>query len=509
MSEFRHAKPLIKPRTGREHHEEVRESTTSDALSSVDLETNKRVLQGVFQNCSDVVFRSLVADEKVISVVVYVDGLVDTKLLDEFVIKPLLSNADLHGTSDSKSIGQVLDQLISVAQTKLFTCMEDVEAAIVKGSAAVLADGRSEILLAELPGFERRSVEEPKTESSIRGPRDGFTETLRTNTTLIRRKIANSRLKIESFTIGDLTHTDVALTYMEGLVVNTVLEDVRERLRGVTLDSVMESAYIEEFIQDTPLSPFPQIQNTERADTVAAALLEGKVAILVDGTPFVLILPVTFWNGLQSADDHYQRWDFVITRKLIRYIMIFISLAFPSIYVALTTFNPEMVPGSLMQSIATARENSPFPTVIETLVMEFVFEGLQEAGIRMPSQLGGIVSIVGALVIGEAAVRADLISAPIIVVVALTGIASYIVPRYSFGVPFRVLRFGLIVISGAFGVYGLAIGLIAILIHLVTLESFGVPYFAPVAPLVFRQLRDVVVRTPRWGRRSFSPKHRR
>ncbi|QSO54277.1 spore germination protein [Alicyclobacillus curvatus] len=470
----------------------------NDPLSA-NVAKNEQILRDILGNCSDVVFRSIQVPGQPRILIVYVDGMVDTKVLEENVIKPWIVSELPDSFSNRRKPGKMLEQqLVAVAQTQTVTTVKMVIDSVLKANVAILAEGEDHALSATLTGFEKRAVEQPKTETSVRGPKDSFTESLRTNTVLLRRRIANPRLKIESFTIGELTHTDCAMAYLDGLAVDSVIQQVREKIRHMKQKGVIDSAYITESIEPVPLSPFPQIGDTERPDVTVAHLLEGKVAILVDGTPFALILPISFWAGLQSPDDYYERFSYVIARRFVRYVMVMTSLTLPAVYVAVTTYNPDMLPGSLMQSIATAREAAPFPTVIETACGEFVFEGLQEAGLRMPSQLGPIVSIIGALVIGEAAVRTNLVSAPIVIVVSMTGIASFAIPRYSFGTPFRLLRFGLLLLAGTFGMYGLSVGMIAILIHVVTLESFGAPYFTPVAPLALKHLRDVLIRTPRW-----------
>jgi spore germination protein KA len=242
---------------------------------------------------------------------------------------------------------------------------------------------------------------------------------------------------------------------------------------------------------------------TERPDVVVAGLLEGKVAILCNGSSCALIVPMTLWEGLQAPDDYYERFLFVSLIRWVRYIFAFFSVLFPSFYIALTNFHPEMIPQKLMLTIATLRERSPFPTVIEVFMMEFMFEGLREAGIRLPKQIGPLVSIVGALVIGEAAVRAGIVSAPIVIVVSAAGISSFIIPRYRFGYALRILRFPLLMLSGIFGLYGLAIGIIAILIHLIQLSPFGTPYLTPVAPEMARRLKGVLIRRPR--KRAINP----
>lgn len=250
------------------------------------------------------------------------------------------------------------------------------------------------------------------------------------------------------------------------------------------------------------------MMNTERPDIVTASLLEGKVALITSGTPFVLVLPITFWSGLQSADDYFERFVFVILIRMIRYIMAFIAFALPSIYVALSTFHSEMVPMNLMIGISTARESSPFPTVIEMFLMMVVFDGLQEAGVHLPNQLGPIISIIGALIIGQAAVEAGIISTPIIIVISLTGVAAYTIPKYSATLPFRVIRYLLMIFSSMLGFFGFAFGVIVLMIDMVMLESFGKPYMSPIAPFDGRRIKDIVIRYPFWIKNGRNKKDR-
>jgi spore germination protein KA len=369
---------------------------------------------------------------------------------------------------------------------------------ILQGSLGILVDGKASSLIAQVQDYETRSIQEPKKEATLRGSKEGFVENIRTNTSMIRRRIIHQHLKMESYTIGKYTQTEVVLAYMQGFADENVLSEVRGKLGKIELDGVIDSAYIEEWLENSSFSIFSQIQNTERPDIVTACLLEGKVALLTNGTPFALILPITFWSGLQSADDYFERFVFVVLTRMIRYIMTFISFALPAIYVALSTFHPEMVPSYLMISIATARESSPFPTVIEVFLMMLIFDGLQEAGVHLPNQLGPVVSIIGALVIGQAAVEAGIISTPIIIVISLTGIAAYTIPRYSATLPFRIIRYLLLFITGWLGFIGFTFGIIFLLIHLVMLESFGTPYLSPVAPFDGKRIKDIIIRYPFW-----------
>jgi spore germination protein len=459
---------------------------------------NEQFLKNMFQNCSDIIFREITIHGETKLLLIYVDGMINTDIIISNVLKPLIYDGLPQGLGTIDSIVQMCGQeLFSVLQTKKLSKFGDIVEHILKGNLAILADGEDTALLSDVSKFKTRAVEEPYNEASVRGPKEGFTELLRVNTTMLRRILATPKLKIESLKIGKLTQTDIAIAYMEGIVSLTVLNEVRKRINRIQIDAILESGYIEESIEDTHLSPFPQMLVTERPDVIAAGMLKGKVGILTNGDPCALVVPTTFWEGLQAPDDYYERFLFVSLIRWVRYIFAFFSVLLPSIYIALTNFHMEMVPQKLMITIAALREMAPFPTVIEVFMMEFMFEGLREAGIRLPKQIGPLVSIVGALVIGEAAVRAGIISAPIVIVVSAAGISSFIIPRYRFGYALRMLRFPLLILSGTFGLFGLAIGIIAILIHLIHLSPFGTPYLTPVAPLITRRLKDVLMRWPR------------
>lgn len=499
IKKLRKIKPLKKAILELENPSMLPPYVQEDELGR-NLSINEEVLKKVFDNCSDIVFRPILINRQTKMLLIYIDGLVDTKIVEQVVLKPMMFEGMPNGLDRVGSIGEIIrDQLIAFSQVKTVSKVREVIEGVLKANIAVLTDGENHALVADLKGFEKRSIEEPTAEISVRGPRDGFTETLRVNTSLIRRRIRSPRLKMEPYSIGDLSQTDVAIAYIEGIAPNTVLEEVRQRIQRIQIDGVLESAFIEEFIEDLPFSPFPQVQNTERPDVVCASLLEGKVAILVDNTPFVLIVPMTFWAGTQAAEDYYERAIYTTFIRWIRFILINISLFIPSLYVAVTTYHPQLIPTSLLISIAAAREGIPFPAVVEALMMEFLFEGLREAGVRLPKPIGSAVSIVGALVIGQAAVQAGIISAPIVIIVATTGIASFTFPRYDLGTAYRILRFPMLLLAGVLGFYGVAFGVLAIMIHLTNLRSFGVPYLSPVAPQIPRGLKDVLFRSPIWS----------
>ncbi|MGZ7442729.1 spore germination protein [Paenibacillus sp. TH7-28] len=454
----------------------------------------------IFANCSDIVFRPVMIHGQNRLLLIYVDGLVNANALEQVVLKLMMPEGVPGGIENAESLGAIIEeQLVAISRIRVVHQISEIVDGILKANIAVLTDGETKAWLADLEGAEKRAIEEPSAELSVRGPRDGFTETLRINTSLIRKRIRSEKLKMESLNIGEFTRTDIVIAYIEGVVSDSVLKEVRRRIQRIEIDGVLESGYIEEFIEDAPWSPFPQIQNTERPDIVSASLLEGKVAILVDNTPFVLIVPMTFWSGLQAVEDYYERSVYTTFIRLIRYFLLNISLLLPSLFVSLSTFHQQLIPTNLLISIAAAREGVPFPTVIETLLMELMFEGLREAGIRLPKPIGSAVSIVGALVIGQAAVQAGIVSATVVIIVATTGISSFVIPRYNLGTAYRMLRFPILILAGVLGLYGVIAGIFIIAIHLLGLRSFGVPYMSPMAPQISGNLKDVFIRTPRWS----------
>ncbi|WP_436239552.1 spore germination protein [Paenibacillus sp. LjRoot153] len=475
------------------------ENVLGEAISK-SLETNESNIRHIFKNCYDIVFRQIQIFGKIQVLFVYLDGLVDTKSLDSNLLKPWMLESPPPGLEELNPVDWILEQqLVSIAKTKTTKTMDDIVQGILSASVVILSEGIDQAVIADLAGFEKRAIEEPTGETTLHGPREGFTETISVNTTLLRRKIHSPKLKMESMTVGNLSKTTIVIAYIEGIALESIIDEVRKRIGQIEIDTVLSGNFIEEFIEDHPFTLFPQVQNTERPDIVAACLAERKVAIFIDGTPFVLIVPCTLWNAFQSADDYYERFIYATLIRWLRMLLIITSTFLPSIYVAITTFHPQLLPTNFLLSITSAREGVPFPAVVEALLMEFLFEGLREAGIRMPRPVGSAVSIVGALVIGQAAVQAGIVSAPMVIVVSLTGIASLITPRYSMGMPFRMLRFPMLICSGVLGLYGVTMASVFLLIHLTNLESFGIPYLSPIAPLTKTELKDVLIRAPMWS----------
>ncbi len=462
------------------------------------LEDNEAALRELFDRCADFYIHPVYFQQSEPGLVAYMQGLVDTQSLDFDLLEPLLEQIR-QPDGASPVIKAIHNASFSVVHTKTITELSEAVRDITSGSIVLMMQSSNKALAIKLQNKNlNRAVEEPVTEAVIRGPHSGFIENLNVNIALLRVRLKTPRLKVETFILGDVSHTVVAVAYMEGIAPNELIEEVKRRLTQIKIDVIFESGHIEEIISDVRYTPFPLMQMSERPDTVAALIYEGKAAIIVDGTPMVNIVPATFWQGFQIVEDYYNKFMFATAFRWLRFLFALLTLLMPSLYVAITTFHQEMIPTALSLSIAAARAAAPFPTMLETLMMEIIFEALREAGIRLPTPIGPTVSIVGALVIGQAAVQAGIISAPIVIVVALTGISSFLIPKVNMNLALRLLRFPVVIMAGLFGLFGIGAALLALLIHLVTLRSFGVPYLTPIAPFQASGLWDVLVRAPWW-----------
>lgn len=459
-----------------------------------DFDQNVETLRSIYENCYDVRFRSFLLYGKTRALLIYIVGLSNTDGIEEFVLKPLMRDS-LNG---QEPFNETLENKMPVSMVQRINTFSECIQSISSGYPILLCDGEKDVFSLGLCKWEMRGIEEPVAEGGIRGSREGFNESIGVNTSLLRRIIKSPALKLQPMRIGEYTETSVVLAYIEGLADKTLIEEITNRLKRIKIDGILESEYIEEMIEDNPYSPFPQILSTERPDIACANMLEGRAVILVEGTPFSLVAPISFFSLIQSHEDYYQRPLMGTLIRWLRYFFLVISLLLPSFYIAILTFHQEMVPAALLLSMAASREAVPFPALVEALIMEISFEALREAGVRLPKQIGSAVSIVGALVIGQAAVQAGLVSAPMVIVVAITGIASFMIPRYAAGMAIRMLRFPIMLLAGTLGLLGIMMSIIAIAIHLCSMRSFGEPYLAPLAPLKFRELKDVLWKSPLW-----------
>jgi len=461
------------------------------------IDENERLLRAYFGRADDMGARRIpLANGDDFAVLFYFESLVDKQIVDQFVVGELHRIAALLSASGS-ALPDLGTHQLNAART-----VEEAAAALLAGKTVVLFDRSDVAFLAGTDGGERRSVTEPSAEAVVRGPREGFNESLPTNLGLVRKRLMTHRLRVEKRSVGHLSPTPICVLYIEGLAKEEIVEELRSRLDNIDIDGVMESQYIEEFIEDPVYSPFPTVFDTERPDRVAAALLEGRIAILTEGTPFALVVPATISLFLYSNEDYYQRFDIASLLKLLRTVTFFLSFILPSFYVAVLTFHQEMIPTPLLIALTGQREGVPFGIATEVFLMELTFEVLREAGIRLPKTIGTAVSIVGGLVLGQAAVEASLIGPGTVIAVSATAIASFTTPHYGFAIASRMIRFAMLLLTAVLGAFGFFFGLIMLAIHLNKLRSFGVPYLSPIEPFRKRSWKDIFIRVPWWAMRQ-------
>ncbi|MDF2530949.1 MAG: GerA spore germination protein [Clostridia bacterium] len=471
-------------------------------LSTTSLDENIEKIKMLLTDCEDVIYKEfrVGVEQNLKFTLIFTDGLVDKPFINDSILADLMYHAR-EIPPDAPELKDELFKLVRYGsipspELKEIRNIDDAVLAILTGDTVMLIDGTANIIVIGTKGWPARGISEPTTEAVIRGPKEGFTETYRFNSALVRRRIRDPRLKLKQMQIGRRSFTDIGIMYIEDIAQPELVAEVKRRLATIDIDAILDSGYIEEFIEDNPYSLFPQIKATERPDKVAAALYQGKVAILVDNTPFGLIVPATFNSFFHAAEDHYIRWIPATVLRMMRFIAGTLSLVTPALYIAVTSYHPGILPTGLVLSIAAAREGVPFPAVIEALILELTFELLREAGVRLPTLIGGVVGIVGGLVIGQAAVEAGIVSPIMVIIVAVTAISSFSIPDYSFSNAFRLFRFMLIFAAAFLGLYGMILGLLLMLGHLVRLKSFGTPYLSPFVSFTASDLKDTIVRLP-------------
>jgi spore germination protein KA len=479
-------------KVNRKQHSVLGKSISTNQPLNKGLDENVDLIKEELGDSSDLIIRMIkYKGQPATYGVIHIDGISNTQEINEHIIEPLLS---LHSIADSKTLKEELEQIISISNIKVKETIGDILTAIISGNTVILIKGDSSALILDTKEIQSRSISEPSTQTVIRGPKDCFTENLRTNTSQIRARIQSPNLRLEAFKIGEVTQTAVEIMYIKNIADESIVKEVKKCLQTIKIDGILESAYIETFIQDKQRSPFPTVQNTERPDVVVGNLLEGRVAIFIGGTPYVLIVPVTFTQLFQSPEDYYQNQYIGSILRILRFIAFFLALYAPALYVAMITHHQALVPTVLLVSIAAQREAVPFPAIIEAFMMEITFEVLREAGIRMPRAVGPALSIVGALILGQAAVDAGFVSAAMVIIVSITAIASFALPNYNVGIAARILRYFLLIIAAYAGLYGVLIASLIIGMHMCSLQSFGIPYLSPIAPFKLSEQKDVLFR---------------
>jgi spore germination protein KA len=415
---------------------------------------------------------------------IFISTISDVKSIEENILKPLTEN-----TSSSKKVKDV----VSIQMVHEIDIFKDAVKDVNKGNALLILDGEAKGYILDCPEFQSRAIDKPESEILIKGPKEAFNEKVVANISLLRKKIRNENLIVEVIEVSQRSHNDVYILYIRGLANEKLVDNIKERLGSLEVNAVQNLSLLEEYIEERNYSLFPSVLTTERPDRAASFLEDGYIALLMDNSPDSMVLPATFWSFFHSPEDHYLRIHYGNFTRALRMVALFITLFTSAIYVGITTFHAEMIPPDLLLAIASSREKVPFPAVIEILIMEAAFELIREAGLRVPSPIGPTIGIVGALILGQAAVEANIISPIVIIVVALGGLSSFAVADLSLNFAVRLIRFAFILSAALFGIYGMTAFFAAGIFYLVSLKSFGVPYLAPLSP-TYQSSKDTIFR---------------
>lgn len=454
------------------------------------LQDNIIYLRKEFSNSMDLMIRQMdIAGNRVAFVIC--EGMTDSMVMSDNVITPILRSDNIPAAPE-KQFAFIRDNTMATVDTTELCNFEDVKLRMMSGFLLVFVDGVPKALAIGAQGYSKRSIEEPSTEVMEHGSREGFVETLRVNITLIRKRIKSTNLCFESMRIGKESSTEIALCYLNGVVSPKILEEVKRRLNKVKLDMLLDSSFLTSFLDGSKFSIFSGVGSTERPDTLCGKLSEGRIGIIVDGTPFVLIVPYLFVENFQSFDDYCYRPYYATFLRWLKYASFLITIFLPGVYVAIGTYHQELFPTSMLFNIVASEQRTPFPLLLEALIIHITYEIMREAGLRLPKPMGHAVSIIGGLVIGDAVVSAGLIGAPMLIVVAITAISSFVVPKiYE---PAAILRLVFIFTGGWFGIYGVTVGFVLVIINISAINPYGIPFSAPLSPFKSKSLRDVLVR---------------
>ena len=447
-------------------------------------------LSKLFSEIPELVIRLLHLKSEQKAFIVYMSNLVDKDSINKYILSPILS--------EEISENDLYNLTLPFGQVKIIKRWIEIEQALLNGKCLLFVDNHSDVLEFEVQGWPKRAIEETKVESAIKSSHQGFVETSSENIALIRRYIPSRELKVKEYMVGERAPAKVSVVYLADVVSFQIITELEKRIKSIKIDAIVNSGQLEELIEDNSFSPFPQFFLTERPDAAAYSILQGQIAIIVDRSPGVLLGPVFFSTFFQTIDDYSSRWLLVSFLRLLRYLGFYIAIFLPAIYISLISFHYEVIPLNLLISVGESREKVPYPPLLEALLMEIILEMLREAAIRLPSPISQTVGVVGGIIIGQAAVEAGLVSNIMIIVVALTAVASFILTNQEMAASVRFIRFPLMLLSAVFGIFGIVIGAMIMIIHLVSLKSLGVAYYSPFSPLILSDLKDTVVRLPTW-----------
>ncbi|MCJ7855167.1 spore germination protein [Lachnospiraceae bacterium NSJ-143] len=458
-----------------------------------ELNKNKEYIKNTFFGSDDVVFKEF--DNKAVKCfMVYTDNIVDGATIESAV----LTNMMVLGGSQPDTEG-IERHLISVGETQLVESFEEIFDAVLLGDTAVLAEGDNRAVIISTKGWPSRGIPEASTEVVVQGPKDAFTEQGSINTVLIRRRIRDTALKVKRLKCGRRSKTDIAVMYLKDVAKKELVDNILNQIESINVDCILDSGYLEQFLEKRYSSPFPQLQLTERPDKAASAIYEGRVVVVVDNSPFVIILPSTLNIFFQSSEDYYERWEIMSFMRILRFFAAALSVALPGLYIALTVYRPDLIPTALALKISSGRAYVPFPTIAEVLIMETAFELLREAGVRLPSPVSSAFGIVGGIVIGSAAVEAGIVGPVVVIIAALSGICSFAVPNPEFVSALRLVKYFIIFFSAFLGLFGFYTSVFLVLVHLASLESYGVPYLYPFCGGSvdgYTDFKDSIIRVP-------------
>lgn len=466
---------------------------------SENIKENIKAYQQIYKDCSDIKMREMMLGKKknVRCFLAYIEVAVNNILMETTALGRLLSYLE---QAPGEEIIEILDKnALGIADVTPFETMEEAAQGMLTGDAILFVDGYPKALKISDKGYPNMGVTEADSEKVIRGSNEGFADSIKVNTALIRKRVRSTKVKVKEMRPGVRSHTNVNLVYMEDLAYPEIIAEVEKRLNRYEIDGVLDSGVLEQLAEEKWYSPFPQFQTTQRPDRAAMAILEGRVVVLSDNSPVALILPTDYNSFIKTSDDYYNRWEVATFGRILRYIASFFAMTFPGLYLAVTNFHTQVLPTTLLLSFQAARQGVPFPAVFEVLLMEISFELLREAGVRLPGAMGNTIGIVGGLIIGQAAVEANLVSPIVVIIVAFTALCSFAIPNEEFAFSFRILKFAFIAVCAWLGYFGFLISLLMVLIHLSHLTSFGIPYLMPfVGPELtgYEDQRDFLLRFP-------------
>lgn len=467
----------------------------SDNYGNLDENVNL-FITGIGEKCKTITKRFIIGrKESIKAAIIYIDGNVDKNIIDRDILRPLMTSVEENILEVEGPSEYLCEKYIYMSECSIEKDIQKAIDKIKRGSTVIIIDRVLEFIVVNTYSNMPMGKSEPMNESAIRGSKEGFVESLEINIGMIRQRIKDKHLSTEVITVGTRTQTDVALIYIDDIVDMETVDEIKERIRAINVDSVQGIGVIEQLIEKYPYTIFPQVLTTERPDRVVANVLEGRIGIILDGTPFIIIAPVLFSDFFQAVEDYYERTFIASFIRLLRLISVFIVITLPSIYLIFIRFNAELVPINLIIPIIQSRRGVPFPPLLEILSMEVVIEFLREGGLRLPSKIGQTLSVVGGFIIGDAAIRARIVSPATIVVVGVAAIGTFVIPNYEMSLSIRLLRFPILLLSNFFGVLGIIAGGYILIVHLYSLDSFGVPYCSLNK---YKDFKDILYRAPLW-----------